>query len=281
MYDKYRAEAVSRSTEIGMTARRYVALGAIAAVLTAGVSASATEPRAVVELFTSQGCSSCPPADKLLADLSKDPSLIALTLATTVWDYLGWKDTLALAGHYTRQQAYSHMRGDREVYTPQVVVNGTAQALGSDRTAIEHAIAQSRHSAATLSLPLTLAVANGRLTVAAPAARIDAKNDTKTDNGTAEVWLCPLSKSVGVAIGRGENSGNTITYHNVVRRWVKLGVWNGKAEAWSIPVADFQSDGINAVAVMLQNGGPSAPGAMLGAAMTSLDETDVASHAKP
>ena len=265
-----------------MTARRYVALGAIAAVLTAGVSASATEPRAVVELFTSQGCSSCPPADKLLADLSRDPSVIALTLATTVWDYLGWKDTLALAGHYSRQQAYSHMRGDREVYTPQVVVNGTIQALGSDRAAIEHAIAQSRRNAAALSLPVTLAVADGRVTVAAPAARsekTDSKNDTRTD--TAEVWLCPLSKTVGVAIGRGENSGHTITYHNVVRRWVKLGVWNGKAESWSIPVADIQGEGVNAVAVMLQNGGPSAPGAMLGAAMTSLDETSVADHAKP
>jgi hypothetical protein len=255
--------------EIGMTARRYVAVGAIAAVLTAGVSASAAEPRAVIELFTSQGCSSCPPADKLLGDLSNDPTLIPLTLATTLWDYLGWKDTLAIAGHYNRQTAYSHVRGDREVYTPQVVVNGTVQALGSDRAAIERAIAQSRHNAATLSLPLTLTIENGRLTVAAAAA-------AKSDTASAEVWLCPLSKAVEVAIGRGENSGHTITYHNVVRRWVKLGVWNGKAETWSIPVADFKSDGVNAVAVVVQHGAAAAPGAMLGAAMMSLEETNAA-----
>ncbi len=250
-----------------MTGRRYVAFGAIAAVLTAGVSASAAEPRAVIELFTSQGCSSCPPADQLLADMSKDPSLIPLTLATDIWDYLGWKDTLALAGHAKRQKAYSHARGDREVYTPQVVVNGAVQALGSDPAAIERAIAQSRRNAATLSLPLTLKLENGRLTVAAPAASSEA---SKSD-ASAEVWLCPLSKAVEIAIGRGENSGRTITYHNVVRRWVKLGTWKGNAETWSIALADFKTEGVNAVAVVLQNGTAAIPGAMLGAAMTSLE----------
>ncbi|MET0167901.1 MAG: DUF1223 domain-containing protein, partial [Vicinamibacterales bacterium] len=88
-------------------------------------SASA-EPRAVVELFTSQGCSSCPAADKLLGELSRDPSLITMSLSVDYWDYLGWKDTLALHGHSDRQRAYAEARGDREVYTPQVVINGVA-----------------------------------------------------------------------------------------------------------------------------------------------------------
>jgi len=92
---------------------------------------ASAEPRAVVELFTSQGCSSCPAADKLLGELSRDPSLMTMSLAVDYWDYLGWKDTLALHGHSDRQRAYAEGRGDREVYTPQVVVNGVAHALGS------------------------------------------------------------------------------------------------------------------------------------------------------
>jgi hypothetical protein len=258
--------------EIGMTGRRIVALGAIAAALTAGVPASAAEPRAVIELFTSQGCSSCPPADKLLGDLSQDPTLVPLTLATDIWDYLGWKDTLAVAGHSKRQKAYSHARGDREVYTPQVVVNGAVQTLGSDRAAIERAITQSRRNTATLSQPLTLTIENGRLTVAAPAA----SSEVSKSDASADVWLCPLSTAVEVAIGRGENSGHTITYHNVVRRWVKLGIWKGNAETWSIPVADFKTEGVDAVAVVLQNGSAAAPGAMLGAALAPLDATKAA-----
>ena len=259
-----------------MSGRRCVTVAALATSLLASVPVLAAEPRAVIELFTSQGCSSCPPADKLLGDLAKDPTLIPLTLAIDTWDYLGWRDTLALAGHGNRQRAYSHMRGDREVYTPQAVVNGTAQALGSDHAAIERAITQSRRDPATLSLPLTLAVADGRLTVAAPAAPA-----AKHDEANAEVWLCPVSKSVEVAIGRGENTGHTITYHNVVRRWSKLGEWTGKAESWSIPLADLKADGADAVAVILQDGNKSDPGPMRGAARMSIDSTAPAPSAKP
>src|SRR5262245_63035034 len=93
------------------------------------------EPRAVIELFTSQGCSSCPAADKVLGELSRDPSLVTMTLAVDYWDYLGWKDTLAIHGHSTRQRAYAEARGDREVYTPQVVVNGARAVLEGAQTA--------------------------------------------------------------------------------------------------------------------------------------------------
>src|SRR6185295_2227791 len=102
------------------------------------------EPRAVIELFTSQGCSSCPPADKLIAEYAHDPSVIALSLAVDYWDYLGWKDTLALAGHTKRQRAYASARGDRQVYTPQAVVDGAVHTLGSDKAAIERAIRNTR-----------------------------------------------------------------------------------------------------------------------------------------
>jgi hypothetical protein len=251
-----------------MRGLRYLALAAIATALTAGTSGVAGEPRAVVELFTSQGCSSCPPADRVLAQLAQDPSLIPLTLPIDYWDYLGWKDTLALPGHANRQRAYSRVRGDRDVYTPQAVISGSVQALGSDHAAIDRAIAQSRNNGETLSLPLTLTIANGQLTVAAPAA--------KSDVAQGEVWLCPITRSVEVAIGRGENSGHNFTYHNVVRRWVKLGDWKGQPATWSIPLASLKTDGVDAVAVVLQNGAASAPGAMLGAAMTPLDSKQAA-----
>ncbi|HLH89564.1 MAG TPA: DUF1223 domain-containing protein [Xanthobacteraceae bacterium] len=257
-----------------MRGRRYLALAAIATALTVGTSGFAGEPRAVIELFTSQGCSSCPPADRLLAQLAQDPSLIPLSLPIDYWDYLGWKDTLALAGHANRQRAYSRVRGDRDVYTPQAVINGSVQALGSDRAAIDKAIAQSRNNSQTLSLPLTLTIANGQLTVSAPAAR--------SEVAQGEVWLCPLTRSIEVAIGRGENTGHTFTYHNVVRRWIKLGDWNGQPATWSIPVTKFKVNGVDAAAVVLQNGVASAPGVMLGAAMMPLDSKQAAVQpAKP
>src|SRR5471032_3419065 len=104
------------------------ALGVCAIV--AIVRPALADPRAVVELFTSQGCSSCPAADKIIGELAKDPSIVALSMPIDYWDYLGWKDTLALHGHSDRERAYADTRGDREVYTPQVVVNGIVHVLG-------------------------------------------------------------------------------------------------------------------------------------------------------
>src|SRR5262245_5125278 len=118
---------------------RIASLLALGCLVVAETPAKA-EPRAVLELFTSQGCSSCPAADKLLGELAKDPSLVTLTLSVDYWDYLGWKDTLALKGHSNRQRAYAGVRGDREVYTPQMVVNGVGHVNGSDKAAIERAI---------------------------------------------------------------------------------------------------------------------------------------------
>src|SRR6187455_3102008 len=120
---------------------RILATASMAALLSAQPAAS-QEPRAVVELFTSQGCSSCPAADRLLAELASDRSVIALSLNVDYWDYLGWKDTLALKGNTERERAYAHVRGDREVYTPQAVINGLVPVLGSDKAAIEKAIAK-------------------------------------------------------------------------------------------------------------------------------------------
>jgi hypothetical protein len=125
-----------------MLRRRLASAPLIAGLLIATAVARAGEPRALLELFTSQGCSSCPAADKLLGELAADPSLVAISVPIDYWDYLGWKDTLASPAHSARQRAYARVRGDRQVYTPQIVVNGAMHALGSDRAAIERAIAQ-------------------------------------------------------------------------------------------------------------------------------------------
>jgi len=238
--------------------RRCLALAVIATSSTLLASPVLAGSRAIVELFTSQGCSSCPAADKLIAEYSRDPSIIALSLAVDYWDYLGWKDTLALHGHSNRQRAYARARGDREGYTPQVVVDGAVHALGSDKAAIEKAMRQTREQSSALLLPVTIERTGDKLTVHVAA--------SKDEKGQAEVWLCPITKSIPVAIGRGENSGQTLTYTNVVRRWIKLGDWTGKAETFSVPVKDVLQTDIDSAAVVVQTGVASAPKLMLGAA---------------
>jgi hypothetical protein len=244
-----------------MFLRRIACVRALVAVFaTAFPLMAGAEPRAVVELFTSQGCSSCPDADRLLGELSKDPGVLALSLPINYWDYLGWKDTLADARHGTRQKAYSQVRGDRAVYTPQIVVNGVAQALGSDRDAIEQAMTESRREADVLSVPVALSIDKDAVTVKTSAGEADAP--------TAEVWLCPVSRTVQVHIGRGENRGKTITYTNVVRGWIKLGTWTGGQVTWRVPIKTLGT--ADAVAVLLQSGTTDKPGAMMGAALAGL-----------
>ena len=243
-----------------MFRRRLASAPLVAGLLIATCAVGrAEEPRALLELFTSQGCSSCPSADKLLGELAGDPSLVALSIPIDYWDYLGWKDTLASAAHSARQRAYARVRGDRQVYTPQIVVNGATHVLGSDRAAIEHAVTQTDRNTAIMSLPVLLSVADGDMTVKVQPA------DNKHLGG--EVWLCPLAKTVQVAIGRGENSGRTVTYHNVVRRWVKLGDFSGNAVAtWSVPISQIETDGIDGAALIVQEGTRDKPGIVLGSA---------------
>jgi len=249
---------------VGRVARSamLVCLAAVAAQSVARAEPKGA-PKATIELFTSQGCSSCPPADKLIGELAHDPSLVTMSLAIDYWDYLGWKDTLALKGHGKRQQAYARVRGDREVYTPQVVINGVMHVAGSDRSAIERAIEMTRRDSATMRLPVTMTITGDKLTVEVPAAATESR-------APAEVWLCPITNNVPVAIERGENRGHTITYSNVVRRWVKLGEWTGKSEVYNVSIKEFQNGEIDSLAVMIQSGGFGSPGLMLGAGLASL-----------
>ena len=222
---------------------------AIVAVIRPAVA----EPRAVVELFTSQGCSSCPPADK-----------IALSMPIDYWDYLGWKDTLADSRFSARQKAYSLMRGDRDVYTPQAIVNGEAHVIGSDRASIERAIGATRKGDGVMSVPVSMKLSGGHITVSVA----DASKAPAAQHG--EVWIYSISKAIPIAIGRGENRGRELTYYNVVRNVLKVGDWNGTAGSWTVPLENISRDGIDAAAVFVQDGSRDRPGPMLGAAYTSL-----------
>jgi len=232
----------------------------VACTSAATLSVGHAQTRAVIELFTSQGCSSCPAADRLIGELSKDPSLISISVPIDYWDYLGWKDTLADPLHTARQRAYSKVRGDREVYTPQVVVNGSYQALGSDKAAIDHMIAKSRQNPAAVSLPLNVSISGGRLTVTLPEAGLT--------RPPAEVVVVGLARAITVAIKRGENKGKSITYHNVARRWTKLESADGKL--WTVPLDQIEAEGVTAAAVMVQDGTLEHPSLILGAAMAAL-----------
>ena len=238
------------------------ALGVCAIV--AMIRPAHADPRAVVELFTSQGCSSCPPADEIIGELANDPSVIALSLPIDYWDYLGWKDTLADSRFSARQKAYSQIRGDRAVYTPQAIVNGSVHVVGSDREGIEEAILDTQKRDAVMSVPVSMTLSGRQLNVSVAASHVGAA----VSHG--EVWICAISKAVPIAIGRGENRGHEVTYHNVVRNLLKVGDWNGAPGSWSVPLENISREGVDAAAVYLQDGSRDRPGAMLGAAFTSL-----------
>ena len=221
------------------------------------------DPRAVVELFTSQGCSSCPPADEIIGELAKDPNVIALSMPIEYWDYLGWKDTLADSRFSARQKAYSQMRGDRDVYTPQVIVNGSAKVIGSDRAGIDSAIQNTQKAAGVMSVPVTMTLSGKHINVS-----VAASNAPTSSQG--EIWICSVSKAVPISIGRGENRGRQVTYYNVVRNILKVGDWNGNSGSWTVPLENISRDGVDAAVVYVQDGNREKPGPMLGAAYTPL-----------
>lgn len=224
--------------------------------------AAGVAPKVVVELFTSQGCASCPPADALLTELTKDPQVIALTLAVDYWDYIGWKDTLALHGHSLRQKAYAEQRPDRKVFTPQMVVDGVRSAKGSDRAAVQRALLSEKSPNATPKVPVTLERSGEAMEVELA--------DAKSPVSEASVWACPVARNRTVAIGRGENGGRNATYSNVVRGWIKVGTWDGRSTRLTIPLAELRRPDADMVAVLVQTGSAAEPGRILGAAMMPL-----------
>jgi hypothetical protein len=221
-------------------------------------SGAEAAPRAVVELFTSQGCSSCPPADELLAKLARDPDVIALSLPVDYWDRLGWKDTLARHAFTERQMAYASVRGDGQVYTPQAVINGREHAVGSERSSIERAAAA---TAAGLDVPLQIERGSDGIVISVGAA-------AGKPHAQGEVVLLPYVASREVAIGRGENARRKVTYTNVVGDIRVVAGWTGAAVRQSVPATALK--GYDGVVVLLQQGSTERPGAIRGAARATL-----------
>ncbi len=195
-------------------------------LLSASANAAQARQPVVVELFTSQGCSSCVAADKLLDKLADRPGVLALTLAVDYWDYLGWNDTFAKPEFTSRQRAYMQRLSMREVYTPQIVVNGKGQTAGADQDKVEALIRQATKSKA--KPPSIRLLRRSRVTVGHGA----------PPPGGADVWLVRYDPTAQeVAVKRGENRGQTLTQRNVVRELVRLGNWTGRPKIYALPPA--------------------------------------------
>jgi hypothetical protein len=213
--------------------------GVIAAGLLAGsfLPAGAAQP-VVVELFTSQGCSSCPPANANLAAVSDRPDVLALSFGVTYWDYLGWKDTFASPQFTQRQVDYEKGLGRSGPFTPQIVVNGRSDTVGNDRSEVERLIA-----GAHLQGP-AIAISAGTVQIA-----------PGTAQGDSDVWLVRYDpRTIQVPVARGENGGATLPHKNVVRNLTRLGVWRGAAATFPLPPAPTGL--LTAVLIQKPNGGP-------------------------
>lgn len=216
--------------------------------------------KAVVELFTSQGCSSCPPADRLVARLAAKGDVIALTFPVTLWDYLGWTDTLATRENTERQFAYAQTRGDSAVYTPQIMINGREDVVGNDERAVLHEIAEQKARNEAPSVPVSLSRNGSVIEV-----RVGARPDDVRQNAT--IWLGHVTPEVTVDISRGENTGRKIVYHNVVRSLRAIGMWKGERVAIDLPMSEFSRHGETAGVVLVQIDTPAGPGPIVGADM--------------
>ncbi len=199
----------------------------------------------VVELFTSQGCSSCPPADAYMEELIKQRNVIGLSLNVDYWDYLGWRDTLGSSEYSRRQRAYAAHRGDGQVYTPQMVINGRTHAVGSRR----RYVAKAMKEVGEASVPMTMRESGSEVVVEVG----DRPADVTAQEAT--IWIAMVVPKVSVEIARGENTGKKISYFNVARKLMPAGSWNGKALRIALPKKQLFVDGATGCAALLQVGG--------------------------
>jgi hypothetical protein len=188
-------------------------------------AAGAADNVVLVELFTSQGCSSCPPADKTLAELADRDDVLALSLHVDYWNYLGWQDTFAQEEHTARQADYRDKLGSRVLFTPQVVVDGTRSVAGFKRSMIKQAIAQ----AAETPHPV-------RIEIGSDAGMLHARISSDGTHGPSTIWVASYDDAATVAIERGENAGRNFTYRNVVDKLMKVGPWHADGpESFPLP----------------------------------------------
>lgn len=254
-------------------------LAGLAVVATGGESFAGKKEQsaritAVFELFTSQGCSSCPPADMLFNTLRKQPGVLALSLPVTIWDHLGWKDTLAQPAFSMRQKGYAYSRGDRQIYTPQAVVNGVMHCVGSDQKALDEARTRSVLQPGVLALMPTLKGGDGvpwsvhlpdsPLGRPAPMEAPQAGATERQHVHAGSIVIVTFDRERTVEINKGENNGRTIKYSNAVRSITRIGDYMGAAAQFDLPAfARVTAD--ESFAVLVQAGTEKKPGAIIGA----------------
>jgi hypothetical protein len=206
-------------------------------------SAQQTGP-VVVELYTSQGCSSCPPADKLLGELVGRDDVIPLSLHVDYWDYLGWRDEFGSSAYSKRQRAYARAAGKRTVYTPQMIIHGQDFIVGSRPRQVKASLSKS--GSRKSSVALSVEQGGGRMKISI--------SPTASDVGKSVIHVIGYTKKSTVNIKRGENAGRSITYHNTVRSWNTIGKWNGR-KAHSLTAKMPKADGV-VVIVQSEGYGP-------------------------
>jgi hypothetical protein len=214
---------------------------ALGTILAPSQSPAEAKLPVVVELFTSQGCSSCPPADSILADIARMDGVIALALHVDYWDYIGWPDSFAAPTHTQRQEAYARTAGEKMIYTPQIIVNGMDRVVGGDAMAVMERV--HAHADATTPIDLRLSREGGQV-------RIEAEPVLLAH--PLEVQVVRYLPQDEIAITGGENAGLTMAYHNIVTSWDTAGTWDG-AEPLSMAVP---ADGPEPVVIILQEPGP-------------------------
>lgn len=209
--------------------------------MVAPISATAQDNPVVLELFTSQGCISCPPADALLSELAQDKGVLPLALHVTYWDYLGWRDSFGQEAFTQRQKAYARTLRRRTLYTPQVIVEGEDMLVGHDQVAIDRRIAE--HRSQPNPVDLSASRSDGRLHL-----KLAPRGEAV---GPADIELVRFEPTSEVEIEAGENAGQTITYTNVVTDWQTVGRWDGTTEV----DLDFDGVGAGPMAVIVQSAG--------------------------
>ncbi|WP_083649561.1 DUF1223 domain-containing protein [Salaquimonas pukyongi] len=238
----------------------------LAAVLTAvsGANALAVEfitPKAVVELFTSQGCSSCPPADAALGEFNAGKEILGLAMHVDYWDRLGWKDTFASPENTERQWRYAGALGERQVYTPQAIVNGRAHFVGSRKGNIVQAAEQFSDTGKGLTVPIDLTTDGNVISVSiapSPEAR------------DATLYAIYYNSEGEVHIEHGENAGKTITYSNIVRKMEMLGMAGSGGMELQFSIPDIRQKGFTDCALILQTKtADGLPGPIIGASVIS------------
>jgi len=212
------------------------------AQVAAGEEEAGVRQPVVVELFTSQGCASCPPADEFLAELAAHAEVIPLALHVDYWDYIGWEDSFAKAQFTERQKNYARMVKSRMIYTPQMIVGGVDRVEGNTPDAVVKLIG--KHLAERHPVRLTVERQGDQVVIRAIA--------EPPLGAPVEVQIVRYLPRADVAIERGENAGKTVTYHNIVTEWTKLGDWPGTAPLeMTVP-----APGAEPVVVILQEPGP-------------------------